>query len=180
MSGGEILTTITIWITIIAYAAGAAIFALSRTLDSAARLIWTVAGFGLLAHIASALHFHHHWSHDAAYSDTARQTYQMFGINWGGGVYLNYALLILWIIDIGWWWLGGLGAYRRRPRPLVVAWHGLLVFMFFNATVVFGTGLVRWLGLIVCLGLCVVWWIARPETRRHGDAETRGRGDRRT
>lgn len=163
MSGGEILTAVTIWLTILAYAVGAAIFALSHNRpkwDSSARLIWTIACISLVAHVASAFHFYHQWSHNAAYRETARQTYEVFGVNWGGGIYFNYALLVLWILDVGWWWFGGLLAYRRRSWLLAVAWHLFLIFMFFNATVIFGTGFVRWLGLGVCFGLCVLWWIA--------------------
>lgn len=163
MSGGEILTAVTIWITLGAYAIGSVIFALSRARkrwDAWARLIWTLACVALLAHVASAFHFYHQWSHGAAYRDTARQMDEMFGVEWGGGIYLNYALLIIWVVDVLWWWIAGLDAYRHRPWLLVAAWHGFLVFMFFNATVVFGDGFVRWLGLCVCLGLWVVWWMA--------------------
>ena len=81
----------------------------------------------------------------------------MFGLNSGIGIYFNYALLVLWIMDVCWWWAKGLEAYRRRPWVLVAAWHTFLIFMFFNATVVFGRGFVRWLGLCVCLALLVVW-----------------------
>jgi hypothetical protein len=163
MSSGEFLTRLTIWITIAAYAAGAAAFALSgkrHKWDSAARLAWTVACVGLLAHVACAFHFFHGWSHRAAYFDTARQTNEVVGLNWGGGLYINYALLICWVLDVAWWWLRGLDAYRRRPRPLVAAWHGFLIFIIFNSTVIFKTGFVRWAGLCVCLGLCLVWWLA--------------------
>ena len=156
MSKGEILTRVTIWITIVGYAVGAAAFALSRKRhkwDSAARLAWTVACVGLLAHVACAFHFYHGWSHDAAYRDTARQTDDVFGLNWGGGLYINYALLIGWVLDVSWWWLRGLDAYRRRPWPLVAAWHGFLIFIIFNATVVFKTGFVRWAGLVRVSGL---------------------------
>jgi hypothetical protein len=173
MSGGQILTAATIWIAIIAYGTGSAIFALSENRPrwhSLARLVWTIACLALLAHIASAFHFFHQWSHDAAYRDTARQTEEMFGFNSGVGIYFNYALLTLWILDVCWWWIKGLEAYRRRPWLLVAAWHTFLIFMFFNATVVFGRGLVRWLGLCVCLALLVVWWLAW-RSRRNNKAQ---------
>jgi hypothetical protein len=173
MSGGQILTAATIWIAIIAYGTGSAIFALSENrprCHSLARLVWTVACLALLAHIASAFHFFHQWSHDAAYRDTARQTEEMFGFNSGVGIYFNYALLTLWILDVCWWWIKGLEAYRRRPWLLVAAWHTFLIFMFFNATVVFGSGFVRWLGLCVCLALLVVWWLAW-RSRRNNKAQ---------
>lgn len=158
---GEILTRVTIWITIVGYAAGSAAFALSRkrpTWDSAARLAWTIACAGLLAHVICAFHFYHAWSHKAAHRDTARQTSEVFGLNWGGGLYVNYTLVMLWVLDVVWWWVRGLDSHRRRPWPLVAAWHGFLIFIIFNATVIFETGFVRWAGLCVCLGLCLVWF----------------------
>ena len=160
MNRGEVLTAVTIWITIIAYVTGSSIFALTQRKDRWARIIWMIACLSLLAHVASAFHFYHHWSHAAAYLDTTRQTYQVLGINWGGGIYFNYALIILWTIDVCWWWTAGLERYRRRPLWLVIAWQAFLVFMFFNATVVFGDGFERWLGVVMILGLGVVWLFA--------------------
>ena len=167
MSSGEILTRATIWITLVAYAAGTTAFALSRgrpKWDSTARLLWTLACVALLAHVASAFYFYHGWSHEAAYRDTARQTDEVVGINWGGGLYVNYALLLFWILDIGWWWSAGLDAYRNRATIISVAWHGFLIFIVFNATVVFGNGFVRWVGLLICTWLCVVWLLAKQRT----------------
>ena len=166
MSGGEILTAVTIWITLVAYATGSAIFALSRARrrwDSSARLIWTLACVALLAHVASAFHFYHQWSHGAAYRDTARQTYEMFGVKLGAGLYLNYALLIIWIVDVLWWWIGGLDAYPRRTWLLVAAWHGFLVFVF-KATVVWGGFVPGW--DLRVFGLCLVWWRALRRVKR--------------
>jgi hypothetical protein len=161
IGSGEILTKVTIWITIAGYASGAAVFAFSRKRykwDSAARLAWTVACAGLLAHVICAFHFYHGWSHGAAYRDTARQTYEVFGLNWGGGLYINYALVTVWMLDVIWWWLRGLEAYRRRPRLLVAAWHAFLILIIFNGAVIFNTGLSRWVGLGVCLAVCIVWF----------------------
>jgi hypothetical protein len=163
MDKGALLTKITIWVAVAGYAAGAAAFALSRRRigwERAARLSWTVACAALLAHVACAFHFYHGWSHASAHLDTARQTNEVFGLNWGGGLYINYALLTGWALDVIWWWAAGLDAYRRRPWPLVAAWHGFLVFIFFNATVVFKSGPARWVGLGVCLGVCVAWCLA--------------------
>ncbi len=162
MSTGELLTRSTIWISIVAYAAGVATFALPRKKDKdeVTRLAWTVAFVSLLAHVAFAFHFYHSWSHTEAYRDTARQTYEIFGWNWGGGLYINYVLLIGWLADIAWWWLGGIDSYRRRPWVLIAAWHGFLIFIIFNATAIFETDWVRWVGTFVCLGICLLWWRA--------------------
>lgn len=163
MTSGAVLTSVTIWTAILGYAAGTAAFALSRNRhrwDSLARLAWTIGCVGLLVHVICAFHFYHAWSHSAAYRETARQTDEMFGLNWGGGLYVNYALMIGWVLDVSWWWLRGIDSYRGRPAPLLVAWHGFLIFIIFNATVVFKTGFVRWTGLCICLGLFLVWWLA--------------------
>ena len=173
MVGGELLTKITIWLAVAGYAAGSVGFAISRgrvAWDAAARLAWTVACAALLAHVACAFQVFHGWSHGAAYFDTARQTNEVFGLDWGGGLYINYALMTGWVFDVAYWWLRGLDAYRRRRRALTAVWHGFLLFIFFNATVVFKSGPARWVGLGVCLCICVAWWQAARErlTRRAG------------
>ena len=178
MGGGELLTKITIWLSLAGYAAGAAAFALSRrsaVWGRAARLSWTLACAALFAHVACAFHFYHGWSHASAYLDTARQTDDVVGLDWGGGLLINYALMAVWVVDVGWWWLAGLDSYRRRPLALVAAWHGFLVFIIFNATAVFKSGPARWAGLGLCLWLCAAWWLAargglrRPDALRVGD-----------
>jgi MFS family permease len=137
MSAGEILTRATIGIALAGYAAGAVVYALScnrKKWDETARLAWTVACIGLLAHVICAFHFYHEWSHASAYRDTARQTAEVFGLEWGGGLYINYAFLLGWVIDTLWWWRG-LEAHRSRPWPLVLAWRAFLLFIFFNGTI---------------------------------------------
>jgi hypothetical protein len=157
---GELLTRATIWITFIGYSAGSVLFATShnrRRFDSAARIAWTVAVVALIAHFICAFQYFHFWSHSHAYIETARQTDEVFRVNWGGGLFINYALLILWISDVGWWWKSGLESYRQRSRIVVLAWHSFLIFIIFNATVVFKTGVVRWIGLLITVLLCAAW-----------------------
>jgi len=161
MSTGELLTRTTIWIAILGYTTGSFIFAVARRRDrwdSAARIVWTIACLSLIAHVICAFQFYHFWSHESVYRETARQTEAVVGLNWGGGVFINYALVIGWIVDLSWWWWSGLESYRRRPWSLIAIWHGFLIFIIFNATVVFKTGAVRWVGLCVCLSLCVAWF----------------------
>ncbi|HYJ88297.1 MAG TPA: hypothetical protein VEW46_19690 [Pyrinomonadaceae bacterium] len=161
---GELITRSTIWVSIVGYAVGSITFALSTPTrrrvqwDLAARIVWTIACVSLVAHFISAFQFYHAWSHTAAYSDTARQTEELFGLNWGGGLFINYALLTAWIVDIAWWWRSGIDSYRKRPRLLVMLWHGFFVFIIFNATVVFADGVARWVGLAVALLLIITWW----------------------
>jgi len=160
MNTGEFLTKLTIWVSILAYVTGAFIFAFShrrQTWLRVARLAWTIACAALLAHVVCTFQVYHGWSHSAAFRDTARQTNEVVGLNWGGGIYFNYVVVVVWIIDVLWWWWSGPGSYRQRPRVLIAAWHAFLIFMIFNATVVFKTGITRWAGLVACICLVVAW-----------------------
>jgi hypothetical protein len=156
MMSGELLTRSTIWISFVAYAIGCIVFAAARPLQWV-RLAWTIGCAALFAHFLFAFHYYHAWSHESAYVETARQTAEVLSVNWGGGLFINYSVAALWFADIAWWWLAGINSYLRRPRWLILLWHGFLIFIIFNATVVFKHGLTRWAGLVVCLSLCLSW-----------------------
>lgn len=172
MNKGELLTRITIWLTLASYAIGGSVYLLSRgrrRWDVVARASWAFGCASLIAHVACAFHYYHNWSQAAAFRETARQTAEVTGLDWGGGLFINYALIIGWIVDVVWWGRG-LDVYRNRPRWLSAAWQGFLIFMIFNATVVFKTGLLRWIGLGICLWLFFLWLLVGRGKRR-GDWE---------
>ena len=163
MNRGELLTRLTIWLALGAYAVGAASLLLAKGRAgrlAAARWVWTAGCAFFLAHVVCAFGFFHGWSHAAAYRETARQTAEMTGFRWGGGLFLNYLFAFAWLADVLWWWLAPMSFARRAPR-LTIAWQGFFFFMVFNGTVVFGKGPVRWLGAVICAGLAVVWWMTR-------------------
>jgi hypothetical protein len=169
MNKGEFLTRVSIWLAFGAYIAAAVTFALSRNrrgLLAVARVAYTIACASLLIHILWAFHFYHQWSQLSALRETARQTNEVTGLNWSGGLYVNYAVLIGWTVDVCWWWFRGLESYWTRPKWLTITWHAFLVFIIFNATIVFGHGAARWAGLMVCVcwGLAA-WAIARGPQR---------------
>ncbi len=152
---GKTFTLWTVRFAIVFYIAALSLYL--RRSDRFARLTWT-AGFVIYAvHVCLAFQFFHGWSHSAAYTETARQTREMFGVNWGGGLYLNYLFTFVWLADTVWWWKG-LTAYRERPLWMAAAIQSFLAFMFFNATVVFGQGLVRCIGIFATIALLVLWW----------------------
>lgn len=164
MNRGEFLTRLTIWIAIGGYAAGvclALLFRESQTWQRRARMAWTVGCLGLIAHLICAFQFYHHWSHASALREVERQTAAFTGNNWGGGLYINYAFLAAWAADVAWWWRG-LDQYRRRHWLITAIWQFVFMFMVFNATAVFKTGAVRWVGIVLCLGLSSLWlWRSR-------------------
>jgi hypothetical protein len=124
-----------------------------------ARLAWTAGCLCYLAHVYGAFQYVHGWSHAAAYAETARQTEQLFGLNWGGGLYFNYVFTLLWPADAIWWWRG-LARYNARPRWVTGAIHGFLAFMFFNGAVVFAPGFARWVGIAATPTLLLLGWRA--------------------
>lgn len=100
-----------------------------------ARLAWTIGLLLYLLHVFGAFHYFYDWSHSIAYRETARQTNELFGVNWGGGLYLNYLFTLVWVADCAWWWRSPIG-YASRSRAISRSVHGFLAFMFVNATVV--------------------------------------------
>ena len=123
--------------------------ALSRR-AAAARLPWTAGGMLLAIHSVLAFQQVHHWSHAAAVEETARQTEAVMGLNWGGGIWFNYAMITLWLADIGWlWWrpTGEFGARRRHP----LRWF--LAGMWLNGAVIFAHSPLRWPAAMVFLFL---------------------------
>lgn len=132
--------------------------------ETLAARIWLAGSLVMTLHIALAFHFFHHWSHAAAVADTARQTEAVTGLNWGGGVWLNYLFAGVWLGDAVWRFAPG-QTFERRPRWLTWAIHGLLGFIWFNATVVFGSWPMRIAGAGVFLALAVQYWPVRRSPR---------------
>lgn len=157
---GELLTRVTIWVALAGCALAAATGLLAGQQPGwrrRARWAWTIGCAAFIAHVFCAFNYYHAWSHRAAYRETARQTSEVFGLDWGGGVFVGYAFTVGWVADVVWWWLSP-ESHRRRPQWLTVSWHAFFFFIVFNGTVVFETGLVRWLGLCATLGFLLWWW----------------------
>lgn len=152
---GEILIAWSARIVVLFYALRlAADFLLADPLrrERWARLAWTAGCAVYLLHVGLAFQYLHGWSHAAAMAHTARRTFEVVGINWGGGIYINYAFTVLWVTDVAWWWIR---AARHQPTPAAAYWsvHAVFAFMFLNATVVFGPPFWKW---IVAAGLCLL------------------------
>ncbi|MBL8234466.1 MAG: hypothetical protein JNL98_38570 [Bryobacterales bacterium] len=125
-----------------------------------ARLLWTAGCLLYLVHVWSAFEYKHAWSHAKAVEDTARQTADMSGVNWGGGVWFNYVFTLIWSADVIWWWRNA-AAYQRRARWLDGVVHGYLAFMFFNGAVVFAKGPSRIVNALAAILLAIVWLSTR-------------------
>lgn len=139
----DVVLRATIWLAVFAWAATEVLKRRGRR--DTARVVWTSGAALLGIHIALAFHYWHGWSHAAAYESTAIQSEQLTGVASGWGIYLNYALLAVWIADAGWWW-GAPRAYERRSRALDHAVFAFFLFMMVNGAVVFATTGMRYAG----------------------------------
>lgn len=126
------------------------------------RVLWSVGAVLATIHSAAAFKVFHAWSHDAAALATARQTLAVTGIDWGGGLYFNYAFLAVWLSDALWWWIAP-RAYESRPAAISAVVHGFVFFMFLNGAVVFADGWMRVLG-ILSVGIVSIAWLKRSFT----------------
>lgn len=114
-------------------------------------------GAGLCSvHVALALAARHGWSHASAVIETARQTEAVYGVAWGGGVYVNYVFLAAWWIEAWWWWSNPAGYVGRRPT---VTWalRAFYAVIIVNATVVFASAERRALGAALAGALAWAW-----------------------
>jgi hypothetical protein len=135
--------------------------------DAAARALWTAGAVLTTLHVIAVFQYIHHWSHDAAIADTARQTAQLTGFNWGGGLYVNYAFIALWVIDAALWWRDRL-SYARRSAVHRNGLLAIFLFMFVNGGIVFARGTARAIGVA---GVSAVLWarysaVRMPAMRR--------------
>ncbi|MCA9073455.1 MAG: hypothetical protein KDA93_00375 [Planctomycetaceae bacterium] len=131
--------------------------------ERAVRWVWTIGCSIFLLHVVAAFQFVHGWSHAAAYAHTAKQTAAVTGWQWGGGLWINYALVLWWPVDVVWSWRRGMD---HLPRGYVIGMHMIVGFLMFNATVVFGAEWWRWM-VVPTLG-ALVWsrWDGRRGDER--------------
>jgi hypothetical protein len=114
-----------------------------------ARCCWTLGWAAFVVHLGMAFHHFHHWSHD----DAVERTREVSGF--GEGVYVSDLFALAWTIDVAAWWLRPVW-YARRSPWIDRALHGFMVFIVFNATVVFETGLIRWAGVALFVWLALM------------------------
>jgi hypothetical protein len=135
----------------------------------AARQLWTMAAALASLHAVAAFHHVYGWSQAAAIGATAVQTAAVTGLAWGGGLFVNYAFLTIWMTDVAWWWIAP-ASYHQRPAIVERGRRWIFVFMFVNGAIVFAGGVARLVGVVAVCAVCVAWAL-RPATPR-GTAAT--------
>lgn len=154
-SRGEFLIRNTVRLALLFWAIAALLMLTGNERSASSRLAWTLACLTYLIHVAMAFEYSHRWSHAAAIEHVR----QVGGV--GEGIFVNYLFTIVWTVDALWWWVDRRG-YERRPRWLDWSIHTFMVFIIVNATVVFESGLIRWIGAAALIGLACLWVRRRP------------------
>jgi hypothetical protein len=117
---------------------------------------WTAGAVLCAAHMAMAMALRHGWSQQAAAAATARQTARVYGIDWAGGLYVNYAFLVVWIAEAVWW---GLSPAHYAVRNAAVTWtlRSFYFVVIFNGVVIFAGPPGRIAGVLLVAGLVWTW-----------------------
>lgn len=131
----------TAWIAILLFVAREAAASQSpRQLCSRSARWLNLAGCAVfIGHMLVSFHLRHGWSHADAYETTGRQTAELTGWNWGGGIYLNYVFAAMWCWEAAapWLWPAALECRSAASRW---SFRGFYLFMIFNAAFVFVPG----------------------------------------
>jgi len=116
----------------------------------ASRVFWTAGALLALLHSAAAFVVFYEGSHETARAETMRQTAELTGLEFSGGIYVNYLFLLVWLADAAWWWVAP-ASYKARPRALALAVRGFIFFVIVNGAVVFADGWARVVGLVALI-----------------------------
>ena len=108
---------------------------------------------------------HHGWSHAAAVAETARLTGQVYGVAWGGGVYVNYAFLVAWLAVLLRW---KASRSSHLPAWLTWTWRIAVLVVVSNAAIVFAAPARQLVGAIMTAGLVISWWLSARAVRASG------------
>jgi hypothetical protein len=126
--------------------------------------IEALAWLALAAHFVFAFQEHHRWSHAAAEEHVARVTERTTGLDWGGGIYFNHALLIVWGVVILRRWKGW-SLCEQGPATVDRLIDFYVALMWIAATIVFGTIGFRVLGIAGFAFVSLAFWHARGQSR---------------
>jgi hypothetical protein len=150
---------LTAWVALACLVAGEVALARSRSAGTGPRWAWAISLGGCAAlalHMLVAMGVRHGWSHENALADTARQTSEVYGVAWGGGLYVNYAFLGLWMAWLLYWKMSPAVA-GRRTGWLIWSARAVVLVVVVNAAVVFAAPGRRLLGAALTLALLAAW-----------------------
>ena len=138
---------------------------------------WTGAGLAL-THFLAAFHWHYGWSHTRAVSATAEQTARVFGVDWGGGVWVNYAFLAAWVADAAWRTTRRACSIPRVPGGGTWVLRTFYLLIIANGAVTFVAWPMNLAGGVLVAALVWSWRPRTPVTNRCHATPPNGVGSR--
>jgi hypothetical protein len=155
------------WVSLIGLLAGEAGIAIGRRTGVEPRWAWLASAAGWLSlavHMLVAMGVHHGWSHTAAIDETKLLTQRVYGVAWGGGVYVNYAFLGVWLAYVVSWKTTA-GAV---PAWLLYTWRVMVAVVVSNAAVVFAAPARQVAGAAMTAAIVASWWLSGRRARARG------------
>lgn len=135
------------------------------------RGLWAAGALLMVVHSIAAFRLFYAGSHEVARAATAQQTATLTGVQFAGGIYINYIFLTIWTAD-AMWWLTAPRSYAARPRLLSIAVRGFIFFIITNGAVIFADGWARVLGAASVMLVIASWflkpWLPRDATTTAG------------
>ncbi len=129
-----------------------------------ARTLYTAALAFAIVHVLVAFDLVYAWSQDAAIEATARQTAEVVGIRWGGGIFVNYLFLALWGADVWHWWVSP-GPHEQRSTRLEGLRLVFFLFMFINGAIIFAGPVARLVGIPAAAAVMTAWLLSARKRR---------------
>ena len=114
-----------------------------------------------MLHAVLAFDIRYDWSQDQAIRATAEQTAAVYGLRWGGGLYINYAFLAAWLADAAWWRLAPT-RFLSRPKLVTTGFRVFSLTVLVNGAVVFAAPSRRIMGTML---IAALMWNWRPISR---------------
>ncbi len=128
------------------------------------RSAWMVGALLMLVHSAAAFVTFYEGRHEVAQIATMQQTRALTGVEFAGGIFVNYLFLAVWIGDAAWWVVAP-GSYMTRARTVSYAIRGYIFFIVVNGAVVFADGWARILGAAAVILVIAAWFLKRSSPR---------------
>jgi hypothetical protein len=153
----------TIWTALALFVAAEAGWRRESELGARGPRAWAwpalVLGAALMAsHVLIALGLRYGWNHEAAVAETARQAAAVYGFEWRGNIYVSYAFVLFWFVEV-WRRRARMAASVQRPGLLTWVWRSFFFLIIFNGAIVFATTpWSRALGALLVAALVRVWW----------------------
>ena len=126
----------------------------------------------MTGHVLLALASRYGWDHAAAVRETARQAAVVYGFEWRGNIYVSYAFVVLWFVEV---WRWPVPADRGAVTTTTIGWtlRAFFFLIIFNGAVVFATtAWSRALGSLLMAILVWAWWPIETRTPRTAEARS--------